>query len=148
MIVMYDFTVKVANLPDEWGKIAAIRVAVFQQEQGIDAALDFDGHDHSCQQFIAYLDDQAVGTARLRILDANTAKIERLAVLSSARRRGIGKQIMLKATELAAQHNIPDVVIHAQMYVQDLHQQLGFVQEGEPFQEAGIPHVKMRKKLT
>jgi predicted GNAT family N-acyltransferase len=143
---MGDLRVRVAKLPQEWGDIVAIRVAVFHQEQGIDPSLDFDGKDESCVQIIAYLHEQPVGTARLRFLDANTAKIERLAVLSSARGKGIGKQIMQQALLVAASKNITDVVLHAQLYIKGLHEQLGFVQEGEPFAEAGIPHVKMRRK--
>ena len=84
----------------------------------------------------------------MRYLDAKTAKIERLAVLSIARGQGIGKRLMQKAIELAIEKKIQEVVIHAQEYIKVLYQQLGFIQEGETFDEAGIPHVKMRKKLT
>lgn len=40
-----------------------------------------------------------------------------------------------------------EVVIYAQQYVMGLHRKLGFEPEGEVFEDAGIPHVKMRKKL-
>nr|MDJ0798098.1 GNAT family N-acetyltransferase [Calothrix sp. MO_167.B12] len=45
---------------------------------------------------------QAVGTARIRYLDETTAKIERLAVLPMARRKGIGKQITMVALDVIA----------------------------------------------
>lgn len=67
--------------------------------------------------------------------------------MSTARGQGIGKKIMEKAIEVVAQKNITEVLIHAQEYIKGLHQQLGFEQEGEEFEEAGITHVKMRKKL-
>jgi predicted GNAT family N-acyltransferase len=38
-------------------------------------------------------------------------------------------------------------VIHSQEYIKSFYQKLGFVEEGEIFEEAGIPHVKMRKSL-
>ncbi len=144
---MGDLIIKTAELPQELPAIQAIRRLVFQEEQGVAAALDFDGQDETSDQLVAYIDAQPVGTARIRYLDNQTAKIERLAVLSTARGQGIGKKIMEKAMEVASEKNIQEVFIHAQEYVKGLHQQLGFQQEGERFEEAGIPHVKMRKQL-
>ncbi|MEH1927057.1 GNAT family N-acetyltransferase [Nostoc sp.] len=145
---MSNLVIKVAELPQEFPAIQAIRIAVFQEEQGVDAALEFDGKDVISEHLIAYLNDEVVGTARIRYLDDKTAKIERLAVLSIARGQGIGKKIMENALEVIANKNIPEVVIHAQEYVKDLYKKLDFVEEGEIFEEASIPHVKMRKKFS
>ena len=145
--MMSNLIIKTAELPQELPAIEAIRCLVFQEEQGVEKELDFDGQDETAEQIIAYLDNQPVGTARIRYLDNSTAKIERLAVLSTARGQGVGKKIMEKAIDVVAKNNIQEVVIHAQEYIKGLHQQLGFQQEGEKFEEAGIPHVKMRKKL-
>jgi predicted GNAT family N-acyltransferase len=54
---------------------------------------------------------------------------------------------MQEAIQVAKQNNVQEVVIHAQEYVKGLHQQLGFKQIGEVFEEAGIPHVKMIRQL-
>ncbi len=145
---MNNLVIKTAESPQDFSAIESIRRNVFQLEQGVDPALDFDGKDALSEQIIAYLDGEPVGTARIRYLDCKTAKIERLAVLSSARGKGIGKQIMEKALDIASENNIERVVIHAQEHVKGLHQKLGFEPEGEIFEEAGIPHVKMRKKLS
>lgn len=145
---MSDLIIKTVAYSEESNVIQAIRRSVFQAEQGVDATLDFDGQDETAEQIVAYLDDVPVGTARIRYLDSKTAKIERLALLPAARGRGIGKKIMEKALDAAAEKNIQDVVIHAQEYVKGLHLKLGFVEEGETFLEGEIPHIKMRKKLS
>lgn len=139
--------VKKITSKEEFTQTHTIRELVFQQEQGVEPALEFDGQDEISEHIIAYLDSQPVGTARIRYLDEKTAKIERLAVLPIARGKGIGKQIMELALDIAGKNNIQEVVIHAQEYIISLHQKLGFEREGEIFEEAGIPHVKMRKKL-
>lgn len=144
---MNNLIVKTALLPQELLAIQAIRRSVFQIGQGVEPALDFDGQDETSEQIIAYVDNQPVGTARIRYLDNKTAKIERLAVLSTARGQGIGKKIMQTAIDVIAKKDVQEVLIHAQEYIKGLHQQLGFEQEGERFEEATIPHVKMRKKL-
>jgi len=144
---MSDFIVKVTNFYEDFPAIQGIRKSVFQEEQGVDPDLDFDGEDETCDQLIASLDKEYVGTARIRYLNQTTAKIERLAVLPIARGYGVGKKIMEKALEIIDSKNIPEVVIHAQEYIKVLYQQLGFQQEGEVFEEGGIRHMKMRKKV-
>jgi predicted GNAT family N-acyltransferase len=144
---MGNLIIKIAEFYEEMMAIRAIRRVVFQEEQGVSPELDFDGLDEICEQLIAYLNDEYVGTARIKYLDNKTAKIERLAVLHKARGQGIGKEIMSKALEIIASKNIREVVIHSQEYVKDLHQQLGFQPEGEIFEEAGIRHIKMKKRI-
>jgi predicted GNAT family N-acyltransferase len=144
---MNQLTIKVFVYPEAFSEMQAIRRSVFQEEQGVDPALEFDGLDEIATHLLAYLDERPVGTARLRYLDQQTAKIERLAVLSTARGLGIGKKLMGKALDVAEENNTQDVVVNAQEYVKALYQQLGFEQVGERFEEAGIPHIKMIKRL-
>jgi predicted GNAT family N-acyltransferase len=144
---MSNFLIRIANLPEDFPAIKAIRKEVFQQEQRVDPALDFDGKDEISEQLLAYLDGQAIATARIRYLDAKTAKIERLAVLSIFRGQGIGKKMMEKALDVIARKNISEVVINAQEYVTKMYQNLGFQEFGERFEEAGIFHIKMIKNL-
>ncbi len=145
---MSNLVIKVAELPEDFPAIKAIRKSVFQEEQGVDPALEFDGKDEISDHLIAYLNLEAVGTARIRYLNDKTAKIERLAVLSTVRGQGIGKKIMEKALQMISKKNIPEVVIHAQEYVKDLYKKLDFVEEREIFEEAGITHVRMRKTFV
>ncbi len=144
---MIKLIIKSVEFPEELTAIKGIRIAVFQEEQGVNPVLEFDGKDEISDHLIAYLNEEVVGTARIRYLDEKTAKIERLAVLPTARGQGIGKKIMENALQLIANKNIPEVVIHAQEYVKDLYKKLNFVEEGEIFEEASIPHVTMRKKF-
>ncbi len=146
-IAMKQLTVKIAQLPDDWEPIRAIRTTVFQQEQGVDANLEFDGKDDEAVQFLAYLDDRPVGTARIRFLNPSMAKIERLAVSADARRQGVGQRIMKTAIEFLGENNISEIRIHAQEPVKEFYQALGFEVGGDRFQEAGIPHVEMSKRL-
>lgn len=51
---MKDVIVRVADW-HEFSAIQAIRKSVFQEEQGVDPDLDFDGEDETSQQLIASL---------------------------------------------------------------------------------------------
>jgi predicted GNAT family N-acyltransferase len=127
--------------------IDQIRTKVFQEEQGVSAELEFDGLDPSAIHFLAYVNGKAVGTARIREIDGDTVKIERLAVLPNYRKQGIGRKLMKSALSTIVQQGKPIAIIHAQAYIAQLYEQLGFAIVGEQFNEAGIPHVKMVKMI-
>lgn len=139
--------IKVVDYQNKLSEIKKIRTKVFQQEQGVAEELEFDGLDEKAQHLLAYLNQRPVGTTRIRTIDEQTVKIERLAVLPEARGQGIGKKLMEKALEIISNDNYQVVMIHAQEYIKELYLQLGFEQVGETFQEANIAHLKMLKKL-
>lgn len=144
---MQRLKIRVVNYTEKLHAIKIIRTKVFQEEQRVASELEFDGLDESAIHLLAYLDDEPVGTTRIRSLDKQTAKIERLAVLPTARGQGIGKKLMEKALKVIASQNYQTVLIHAQEYIKNLYQELGFIQIGNRFEEADIPHVKMIKQL-
>lgn len=147
-MIVEKVTVKLADFTHDRAAISEIRSRVFQIEQGVDQALEFDGQDEQAIHFLAYFDTQPVGTTRIRFLDEQTAKLERLAVLPNFRNYGIGRKIMETALEFLFNKKISIVRIHAQAAVKEFYQKLGFVAEGAIFEEAGIPHLKMNKQLS
>lgn len=144
---MDDLIIRVANLPDDLPQVHQIRYWVFQVEQGVDAALEFDGEDQRSTHLLAYLNEKPVGTTRIRWLTAQIAKVERVAVLSEARGKGIGKRLMEYTFNFAIAKQATEVCMNAQQSVQLFYERLGFQPEGTPFEEAGISHIKMKKSL-
>ncbi len=143
-----NLVVKAMESPEEWAGACEIRRLVFQEEQGVSADLEFDGEDDSAKHFVACLNSQVVGTARLRYLpEQNAAKIERVAVLPSFRRQGIGFEIMNYVLNYLEAEGIQTAKIHSQEQVKLFYEELGFKQQGRPFDEAGIRHVVMVRPL-
>ncbi len=145
---MTDIDLKVTTYERDRTLINTIRTQVFQLEQGVDPALEFDGQDETAQHVMAYVDGQPAATARIRQLTPHLAKLERVAVLKLFRGLGLGKQVTLKALEWMRSQSISTVKIHAQTPVQGFYEKLEFVPRGEVFEEAGIPHIEMFKVLT
>lgn len=144
---MDSLEIQTVRYQDSMVAINQIRTKVFQEEQGVSAELEFDGLDPNATHLLAYLNGQAVGTARIREIDQDIVKIERLAVLPDYRKQGVGKQLMRSALSTIAQRGKSLVIVHAQAYISQLYQKLGFAIVGEQFNEAGIPHIKMTKQL-
>lgn len=124
----------------------ALRRVVFVEEQGVPEAVDADGRDAECIQFLAWVHGVPIGTARMRVVDG-VAKGERLAVLEDFRGHGAGRILMevLEANARAA--GLRTVLVHAQEAVVPFYEKLGYAAYGEPFVEADIPHRAMRKAV-
>ncbi len=144
---MPNLIIRPAQIPKELPQVYKIRYLVFQIEQGVDPTLEFDGKDEYANHLIAFLDEKAVGTARIRFLEDQTAKVERVAVLPEVRGQGIGRKLMDYIETFLADRQVTEVYMHAQEPVREFYQNLGFVPEGKEFEEAGIPHIVMRKLL-
>lgn len=143
---MNTVILKIVAYSEAMTAIQTIRHRVFQVEQCVDPAIDFDGQDHEAIHLLAYIENEPIGTARIRYLSDCLAKIERVAVIPSYRGQGIGKQIMDKAIEFLGNQKISEIKINAQVHAKAFYEKLGFRQYGEEFHEAGIPHIEMRIK--
>ena len=125
----------------------AVRRAVFVEEQGVDESEELDGKDPDAAHVVAFDDGTAVGTARLRLVDAGVAKAERVAVLESARDAGVGTALMTAVEEMATERDATTMRLHAQTRVRPFYEELGYEVVSGEFEEAGIPHVEMVKRL-
>ena len=141
---MATLTIADIDGEDDLNAAFAIRREVFCGEQGVAEAEEIDGLDPDCRHYLAWLAGNAVGTARTRPLAGGGAKIERVAVRKRLRGSGIGKALMIRAL---ADITAGPAVLNAQLAVEGFYAKLGFVSEGEIFQEAGIDHVRMVKRL-
>ena len=80
--------------PGDMAACFDIRRRVFIVEQDVPVDEDVDGLDGGCTHVVARMEGVAVGTARLRIADDGSAKVERVAVLTQWRGKGIGEALM------------------------------------------------------
>jgi predicted GNAT family N-acyltransferase len=67
---------------DDPGVAHDIRRSVFVQEQEVPESVEFDDRDEDARHFVASVDSEPAGTARVRFPEPETAKVERVAVLA------------------------------------------------------------------
>jgi len=123
---------------------ATVRRRVFVEEMRIDEATDFDGSDDGAVHVVAYRAKQPIATGRL--LPAER-RIGRMAVLEPLRGSGVGSAVLQKLVREAVRLEIREVVLHAQEHAIGFYLRHGFAPEDERFEEAGIPHQKMRRRI-
>ena len=123
-----------------------IRKTVFVEEQAVPLELELDEYDDAATHFLLRDGDTPLATARL--LDKHgRAKIGRVAVLEGMRGRGLGLLLMRAVLEEARRQGFTEAVLDSQTYAIPFYERLGFVAEGDEFDDAGIPHFLMRGRL-
>ncbi len=126
-----------------------IRHNVFVEEQNIDPSLEWEDIDNSATHFLALINDQPAGCARLCIED-NHGHIGRVAVKKQYRGKGIASLLMQDVIAYARAQSLTQLELNAQTYACSLYEAFGFVQSGPEFLEDGtnIPHIPMSLELT
>lgn len=142
--------IKTLNGTEDRGDCHAIRAAVFQQEQHIDPELDFDrvDGDEKTLHKVFYINDKPVGTIRAVFLSPDRVKIGRLCVLKECRGHGIGENLMYEMMKDLQQTPATKAELSSQLSAKGFYDKLGFATEGEVYEEAGLPHVKMIKNFV
>ena len=123
-----------------------MRREVFVIEQGVPEELEVDENDKVAAHLAALSDGHVIGTLRI-IRHERTAKIGRMAVSAPSRKKGIGRELMEFAAAAASRDGAEEIILGAQFTAREFYRRLGYIEEGAVFDDAGIPHVMMRKKL-
>jgi predicted GNAT family N-acyltransferase len=130
------------------GDAAPIRRRVFIEEHGIAAALDVDAADATALHAVAYDRLGApVATGRLTLQAPGVARLGRLAVLAPLRGRGIGRAVLDALTAAARARGDRELMLHAQASAAPFYRRAGFIERGDAFVEAAVPHVEMVRAL-
>ena len=130
-----------------WGTdrpaLQKIRREVFIEEQAVPESEEWDGEDPVSVHALATLNREPVGTGRLN----PGGKIGRIAVIAGLRSRGIGTMVLRLLLHEAYHRGIREPYLHAQLQAVPFYEKLGFRIVGEVFDEAGIPHVRMKHAM-
>lgn len=130
--------------PEDLDKVFAIRKVVFVDEQNCPPELEWEHEDESTH-FLASHNGLPCGACRWRKTDAGY-KLERFAVLKAFRGMGVGRALIAEALS-----DLPEsahyIYLNSQLDAMSLYAKFGFIAEGEQFEEAGIQHFKMVKKV-
>jgi len=133
----------------QWGDGAGkVRREVFIEEQRIPKELEWDAHDAVALHAVARNRlGQVIATGRLVAEAPGLGRIGRMAVHRTLRGGGHGEAVLRALEAAAAARGDSEVMLHAQRSAESFYRRLGYVPHGEPFEEAGIGHIEMRRKL-
>jgi predicted GNAT family N-acyltransferase len=127
--------------------VFALRHEVFVIEQAVAPELERDESDVSAIHLVALRGQTVIGTLRI-VRSGEGARIGRMAVRAEARKAGVGTRLMSSGESVARQMGVTEIVLHAQLAAKKFYRRLGYREHGDIFEEAGIPHVEMRKTIA
>jgi predicted GNAT family N-acyltransferase len=130
--------------PEELEDAFYVRRKVFIEEQNVSEAEEFDEADLRAHHVVVYTANSPVATGRL-FDDGNTRLIGRISVLKEFRGKQIGKLVVEKLLQKAAEMGAGTVHIHAQTHAVSFYETFGFIAYGGTFLEANIEHISMVK---
>ncbi|MBL4676051.1 MAG: GNAT family N-acetyltransferase [Mucilaginibacter sp.] len=124
-----------------------LRAEVFVVEQNC-VYLDLDGKDQQSFHLLYYADDELAAYTRLVPAGLSFNEISIGRVITSPRHRGtgLGKKLIDASIEgCYEKFGHQTIRIGAQLYLLTFYQSFGFVEQGEVYDEDGIPHIEMVK---
>lgn len=138
----------VAFASDDYQKMVALRNAVLRVPLGRVLKPEELARDEHYTHLAAFdQDEEAVGTVLLSSENATQVRTRQVAVRSDMQGKGVGAKLMAYAEAEAVGRGFSEVVLHARNTAVRFYESIGYVAEGDYFEEAGIPHIFMRKKL-
>ena len=132
----------------------AIREVVFIEEQSVPEDMERDDDDAKAFHLLAMQGGHAIGTGRLVVLNSapegesgQWGRVGRMAVLQAYRRSGVGTRLLAALEEEARKRGMTGIMLHAQLSAMDFYKRHGYVPHGAVFEEAGMPHLEMKRRL-
>ena len=132
-----------ADMPE----VAALRTRVFVVEQGVPVEIERDAADAAAVHVLSRDGaGRVVATGRL-LVDGQRAAIGRMATDAAVRGRGHGAAVLAELHRQATRRGVTEIELHAQLTARGFYERAGYVAVGEEYEEAGIAHVTMRRRL-
>lgn len=137
---------RIALSEQELKDVYRVRREVFIDEQGVPEEVEVDDLEDQSVHFIAYEDTTPVGAGRFRMAEKD-AKAERVCVLRSHRKKGIGALLMSEMEKTAKEKGLMKVKLNAQVHAEAFYLGIGYKTVSDTFYDAGILHVSMEKDV-
>ncbi len=131
----------------DWPEVAKLRTRVFVEEQGVPPEIERDDRDATAVHALSRDETgRVVATGRL-LVDGEPATIGRMAAYASVRGRGHGAAVLAELHRQAVLRGVREIELHAQLTARRFYERAGYTTVGDVYEEAGIAHVTMRRRL-
>jgi predicted GNAT family N-acyltransferase len=130
-----------------------VRKEVFVHELGIPESMELDAQDASAVHAVLYNRlNMPLATGRLLVAGhehgQQVAQIGRMATQRALRGASLGGMVLSALVRSAQARGDREVMLHAQRSAAAFYAKAGFTERGEPFDEVGIAHIEMAKRLA
>jgi len=104
--------------------------------------------EYNSVHFGAYnLNDELLGTLVMKPLSKKQVKMRQVAVFPEHQKKGIGQLLVVASEGYAKEEGFKEIVLNARVPAVPFYEKLGYAVDGDMFEEVGIDHYTMKKKL-
>lgn len=132
---------------DEYWKMVALRNQILRAPLGLGFTEDELAREKEDILVAAFEDDDMLGCCVLSALDPYRMRLRQMAVMANLQRKGIGASLMNFCETLARDRGCKILMMHARDTAMGFYEKFGYRVTGDPFEEVGLPHHVMEKKL-
>jgi predicted GNAT family N-acyltransferase len=125
----------------------ALRDDILRRPLGLTYPPEMLGAEASDYHLACYRDGMLAGCLILTPREKGTIQMRQVAVAAEMQGTGIGRAMVERSEEIASELGFTEMVLHARDTAIPFYDRLGYERVGEPFEEVGIMHMKMRKRL-
>ncbi|HTF03515.1 MAG TPA: GNAT family N-acetyltransferase [Bacteroidia bacterium] len=137
---------EITHRSPEWTDAVRLREKILREPLGsrfTDQELEEEKYHF---QIAGFLDDAIIATAVL-VPEGDEMKMQRVVVTENLRSLNIGSEMMSFCENFASDKSFTVMYCHARDSAVNFYTKNGYTGIGDYFDEDGIPHLKMRKKL-
>ena len=129
-------------------EVLQLRQAVLRIPLGLNLFDEDLSEDRDQYIVVAVHEQKVIACVMLKILDKDTVKFRQMAVSPALQGKGIGATLISYAENFCALNDYSVIELHARKEAIGFYEKSGYVREGNEFEEVGIVHYKMSKKLS
>ncbi|HEY0273298.1 MAG TPA: GNAT family N-acetyltransferase [Chitinophaga sp.] len=146
---MFSFRVLVYG-SKAYEEMVSLRDMVLRKPLGLSFSAEYlakEREDILIGGFTTTQPEHLVGCCILTRVDAQTLQLRQMAVSPAYQQQGIGSDLIEFAEAQAVKAGYTTLMMHARATATGFYTKLGYKTIGAEFEEVGIPHVEMRKRL-
>ncbi len=137
---------EIAHKSPEWTNAVKLREKILRKPLGSSFTEQELKEEKDHFQIAGFLDDVIIATAVL-VPEGDAMKMQRVVVTENLRSLNIGSEMMAFCEKFASYKNFNAIYCHARDAAVNFYIKNGYTGVGDYFDEDGIPHLKMTKKL-
>jgi len=126
----------------------ALRYEILRRPLGFPPGSERFEFEEEALHLVAVQHGAVVGCVLFHRENPDAGRLLQMAVRHSLRRSGLGTWLVQHLERHVERQGIGKIQLHARAHVQAFYASLGYTPISDPYQEVGIPHVTMTKRVT
>lgn len=140
-------TVLVSPQSDAYADVFALREEILRRPLGMSLHNEDLSRDYTDVIMAGRIEGKIVCCLMLHHVNAQEVQLRQMAVYEAWQGKGVGRQLVQAAEQLAAEKGYKKMILHARDVAKGFYSSMQYRIVGDEFTEVGIPHYHMEKEL-